>query len=307
VSRRNNLPTFGAPSFADRHKFIVHWNGRRWSEPTPSRPEGAAAPFPTSVSSPGRPANVSRRIESEFSAIEALENTAWLAVPVQDLRCEKLDSLEESCWQRYPYSEIHLWRGDSWERQVVPDSQNAIVHDLLAISRSDVWAIGVRGEDGARSVYEQGRAWAWHWDGTSWKSAVEGLPEDWSVTSHELTALGIDANGGILAWGSTWEMTTTDYGFSKRETKSLIQYAWDGNEWTAMPAYERPELTRPSAVSIRDLAGGLRNWESYKDAQRLEDGSIWAVGGYSGYDINARTNNLETALVARFVPGPCGK
>ncbi len=306
LSTRVNLPTFGAPSFGDSPDFIAHWNGRQWSEPKPPPPGGAAVPTAT----PSAPDDLAtRHVESEYKAVEVVGAIAWLAARINDFRCEGSPMSENSCWHNYPYAEVYRWHGGSWEREMLPESQNALVYDMLALSETDVWAVGVRGEEGGRIVDEQGKPWAWHWDGTAWTSTSQGLPQSWEPTSEKLNELGIAASGGVIAWGDTWDTASADVhmGTQYNAALSRTQYEWDGNTWKAMPGYSHPELTRPGAVSLQRLSSSLPGWESYKDAQKLPDGTIWAVGGYSGYGVDGRTNDLSFALAARFTPGPCPK
>jgi hypothetical protein len=51
---------------------------------------------------------------------------------------------------------------------------------------------------------------------------------------------------------------------------------------------------------MKKFADNLPDWQSYKDADILPDGTIWAVG-------DVAMNDLSAALVARFTPGKCPK
>jgi hypothetical protein len=292
LSGRGHLTLFSS-YFQDSPDFIAHWDGKGWSSPDPPRPPGG---------------NSSSDTTYEYKAVEAAGSTGWLAVRVNNFRVQPTSNPDDSPWHNYVHAEIYRWQGRSWVREDLPSSQNAVVYDLLALSESNVWAVGVRGRSQGRIVDEDGEPWAWHWDGATWQSASSGLAQPGGQDGEKLIELGLDHAGRVVAWGQTWDATTSDSLTQYDPPKALTEYEWDGSAWKAKPTYEHPELTRPAAVSVKSLAGSLPEWEAYRDAQKLPDGTIWAVGGYSGLDpayAQSISEYMPYALAARFTLGRC--
>jgi hypothetical protein len=167
-------------SWNDLPTFIAHWDGKNWSDPYPALIPGDKAANDTKY---------------EYKAVEAAGRTGWLAVRVNNFHCMPVSDPEQSCWHSYVHANIYRWQGRSWAQEKLPDSQNALMNDLLAVSEKDVWAVGARGKENGRIVDEDGEPWAWHWDGVSWQSASTGLPQFGAPTAERLLKVGLDRTG----------------------------------------------------------------------------------------------------------------
>ena len=111
------------------------------------------------------------------------------------------------------------WTGSGWSTSTVA---GGLIHarpglNIAAVSSSDAWIVG-------RSPQKNGRAVAFHWDGTNW-SAVAGLPLPLGVAS-ELSGVVARTASDVWAVGSY---------LSSGAPRSLVLH-WDGARWSRVAA-----------------------------------------------------------------------
>jgi hypothetical protein len=184
--------------------------------------------------------------------------------------------------------------GAEWTQQELPSEIDGVLNGVVAVSPTDVWAVGYAG-DPALSLE---RALVLHWDGTAWadveiaraigggKAAlvdIEGVsPTDlWAVGYHRLQP-------AILRFdGEAWSRSPTEVpgtleaveAFATSEVWAVgspIQ-RFDGEAWSVAPlAREGADLVDVAAI------GGLDIWAVGSRPSKEEGTTRAAVYRYSG-------------------------
>jgi len=133
------------------------------------------------------------------------------------------------------------WNGATWT--IVPTPNLSVFHNdfnaVVAISTSDVWAVGDYWVDNAGTT----NTFAEHWDGTVWTSFTLPSPSSFSflfgvtaIASNNVWAVGTWVNGSV--------------------PETLVEQ-WNGTSWTQMPSSnpstQDNELFSVSAFSATDV------------------------------------------------------
>ena len=173
-------------SFGSDHSLFMHWGGRRWRQVRgPAVRVGGAPPR--------------SRLGYFFAVDGSAPNDLWALafdgnVPPTDTR-------------DFRHVVVH-WNGSSWHEVRVP-RKAAILHDVAAVSRRDVWAVG--NADGP--LIE-------HWDGARW--SVTPSQNDGTV----LRAVAADKPSDGWAVGQSNR---------RHSIRTLVEH-WDGSRWQEVPS-----------------------------------------------------------------------
>jgi hypothetical protein len=159
------------------------------------------------------------------------------------------------------YPLVLRWNGRAWRLVPVPQTPNASLSGVVAISRADAWAIGSIDEGNEVPL-------AFHWDGVQWTRAR--LPYSGHRFAH---LIGVAASGASDVWAvGNW---------ATGHSGGTLAMHYDGARWRIVPTPSpapRPLLGRPypglEAVSI------------------ARDGTIWSVGTRANVAPAAGANTL---------------
>ena len=164
------------------------------------------------------------------------------------------------------------WNGSRWERADVPNVEGVIagLHDVVAITPDDAWAVG--SSRGSRGLIQ-------HWDGSAWQMVAS---PDAGEGDNEW--LGVTASGPNDVWAVGKRSEGTNY-------RTLIAH-WEGSRWQIVPS---PNIGAVHNV-LRDV-----------DARAADD--VWAVGwrldGTGRYRaMTQHWNGTSWRLVPTPVTGP---
>jgi hypothetical protein len=158
------------------------------------------------------------------------------------------------------YPLVLRWDGHAWRIVPVPDLPNAALMAVVAVARTDAWAVG--------SIDQRSEVpLALHWDGSSWTRIR--LP----YAGHRFAHLdGVAASGAADVW-AVGDWATGHSG-------GTLAMHFDGSRWrivrTPSPA-PRPLLGRPYP--------GL-------ESVAMVDGTLWSVGSRANVAPDAGANTL---------------
>jgi hypothetical protein len=131
-----------------------------------------------------------------------------------------------------------------------PGVYGSRLHDVEAISASNVWAVGfATSYSGSKTLIE-------HWDGSSWKlvaSPNPGVPDDNCIYENVLNAIDVVKANNIWAVGYYKKC----YGFSR-----TLVLRWNGVSWRVVPS---PNVSSPASSVLTSVAAASAN-------------DVWAVG-----------------------------
>ncbi len=179
---------------------------------------------------------------------------------------------------------IAFWDGSSWTAQASPNPEgSAGLNAVVAVSATDVWALGAYGRLGL--PYGGDKALAVHWDGSSWQQVAIPTPKKANdlhlyataaTSTNDVWAVGSWAGGRHDKWGG---------GYS-----TLIEH-WNGLSWTILPSPPRRGTAQLYGVAA------------------LSPSNAWAVGYYGAHVGLNRTfvlhwNGKTWRQVASPHPGP---
>ncbi len=253
---------------------IFHWDGTTWSEVVHHDPRDA-----------------------EFTGIDAVSaDDVWL-VGRQDGAQYAPDSVGTNTL-------IEHWDGEEWSvlPSPNPSTRSNFLEGVVALSRSNVWAVGYSEDTAKPGTLPRDRSMTLHWDGQRWSLVPSPNPGRINV----LWGCGPDGSGGVWAvghdglvggssslsvlymyWdGKAWRLEPPAPGGRSDQTAtavagssandvwavgddpygSLLIWHWDGSAWKPVEG-ERPPGSEQQLLSMRDVA-----------ALSLAD--AWAVGYY---------------------------
>lgn len=209
--------------------LIMRWNGEGWS--LLATPPGKAVLTDVTVVSRhdawavGGPRSDDRWSDGADRLMLRWNGSRWSKVPlpakVRDVNAISA-SASDDVWgvgtfqsgDRY-IAEISHWDGRQWSRVLA--RSGAMLNDVVAISPSDVWAVG----------QERYRPLVMHWDGRRWRASVleraPGADEAWLSVVAGLAGDDVWAGGG----SHTSEL-------SGGIIHPLELFHWDGVRWTAV-------------------------------------------------------------------------
>ncbi|HEX8230379.1 MAG TPA: S-layer homology domain-containing protein [Chloroflexia bacterium] len=209
-----------AVGFTSEEALFEHWDGNTWSVVPPGS-------SPTSTS-------------HVMAGVSALSSDDIWAVGHYYAGPEKIYA-----------TLIEHWDGSQWTIVPSPDpgaSRNRLF-DVLALSSTDVWAVGVYGPSDASTSF------ILHWDGVSWSQVANPNP---ASSSSYLGALSATAPDDIWAVGFRTNLST-------HINHTLIEH-WDGTSWSIVPSPNPGGVTDPLANNI------------LSDIKALAPDNAWAVG-----------------------------
>lgn len=256
------------PRGGGRHGLVEHWNGSKWSIGT--------------VPTVGNADNL--------SAVSVVSSTDVWAVGRSYDNYDHMATL------------VHHWDGAAWTHVPSPtppgdDGGGAEFNDVVALSDSDVWAVG--------SMDPQTLEWRQrlieHWNGVRWKQLAcphPGVPTGASLSSLSFTS---PSDG--------WAVGYYEQNYGKH--LAFIEH-WNGKTWSWMDSHVKlgkywKNLNTVKAISPDDVwaAGGhdlgtlMEHWDGQSwtivddpspgtwseisgiDATSAND--VWAVGAYTGH------------------------
>ncbi|MDQ3928617.1 MAG: S-layer homology domain-containing protein, partial [Chloroflexota bacterium] len=317
--------------------LVLHWNGINWTQvPTPDPPSsggtvstylfGVAAVATNDVWAVGRVTTYESSGASTDKALALHWNgVQWSIVPMPDLGpghtvLAGVDAVSSNdVWavgnRINPQGEAALilhWDGSQWTSlaglNVGPGS--SYLNDVAVISEDDIWTVGLRYDGGSHTL-------SLHYDGTSWAvvpspdpgAQVNFLDAVDAVSSNDVWAVGYMWNHGdaryalALHWdGTTWSYVPDDqvHGYEFHGVEAVAHNdVWAVGEQGGQYGYQQPLIqhwdgTYWTAVSAASY--GLYRNHLY-DIEAVSPEDIWAVGEYSGVEIN-------DAIIERYY-SPC--
>ena len=257
--------TWAVGSFSNNHlithaakAMIEHWNGSAWSV----------------VSSPATPLE-----GSDLSGVAAISPTdAWAVGNAYSNNDNELQTL------------IEHWDGTSWAivKSLSP-TNGAQLFALTALSATDIWAVGIYGNNLGRTL--SAHTLIEHWNGTAWTvvqspnaaSGLNYLESITAVSANDIWAAGF-SSGGQTVLGMQ---------------KTLIEH-WNGTSWSSVvgqnPGKESNYLSAIVGRSPHDIwaVGSFSSSLNSQQAQSLIEhwnGAAWSTVASP----NIGTNN--TSLV----------
>jgi hypothetical protein len=230
--------------------LIEHWNGMSWSVASSPSPTGAALTAVTAVSSSNVWAVGSA---SNFSAslIEHWDGQTWSVVSAPSGSGPLYGVSADSSSDVWAVGGVTIlnFNGQTWSSQTSGASSKIALHAVVALSPTNVWAVGI-GPGVPHPPYSAHPSAAIeHWDGTRW--SVVANPDPAIQGSNSLQAIAAVSASDIWAVGDAFNGGIGEH--------------WNGKSWS--------DLVLPSGV------GGLAGIAA------LADGTVIAVGGAGGNGI----------------------
>jgi hypothetical protein len=111
--------------------------------------------------------------------------------------------------------------GQSCQFAIVDQPWQATLHDIVAISATDVWAVG--GQWGDTKTF------ATHWDGSAWTIVPTPSPGN----GNENPLLSVAASGSNDVWAVGFQYVK-DAGYTDYHNVALVEH-WDGAAWSVVP------------------------------------------------------------------------
>jgi len=217
--------------------LIEHWNGTSWSV----------------VTSPS-PASMNNEL---FSVSAASANSIWTVGFLTNNTSQT--PIDQTL--------IEHWNGTSWSvvKSPNPGSSNDHLNGVVAVSTSDVWAVGNGKTSSGKTLIE-------HWNGTSW-----------SVVASPSPGSGGDLRGvAKVSAGNVWAV-----GYYSPNSSSLqtLTEQWNGTSWQVVKSANigtSPTFSAVVAVSANDVwaVGDYHNPSSNVFFQTLTEhwnGTKWSV------------------------------
>ena len=134
--------------------------------------------------------------------------------------------------------------GPSWQVVASPDlTSTAELHDVVALSDIDVWAVGFHPDEHSSTLVE-------HWDGSTWSVVPSPNP---GAHSNELYSIDGVSDTDLWAVGNTSTETSQ---------VTLIEH-WDGSTWSVVPS--------PNMGANPNFLNGVT---------AVSTNNLWAVGDY---------------------------
>jgi hypothetical protein len=168
-------------------------------------------------------------------------------------------SLDLPYGNRFRKSMILHWNGSAWSQVASPNSDSTYLYDVVAVSRTDAWAVGF-------SSTGTGGSYVLHWNGTAWTSVtpppISGVSSVTARSSSDVWVAGSDAAGAdgigqprVAHWnGTAWTVTAvTVSGGTGAPWLSAVTVADAGTELAV--GYQSDNTTGASAPIAFRVAG----------------------------------------------------
>ncbi len=269
VAATSSNDAWAVGSFSNNHlitqagkAMIEHWNGSAWGV----------------VTSPTTPLD-----GSDLSGVAAISPTdAWAVGNAYSNNDTELQTL------------IEHWNGASWAIVKSPSPTNgAQLFALTALSATDMWAVGIYGNNLGRTL--SAHTLIEHWNGTAWTvvqspnpgSGLNYLESITAVSANDIWAAGF-SSGGQTVLGMQ---------------KTLIEH-WDGTSWKVVqsvsPGSNGNTLSAITAISANNVwaVGNTNDGSPGTDNALIEhwNGKSWS--NVAGQNPGKQSNYLN-AIVAR--------
>ncbi|HET9496344.1 MAG TPA: S-layer homology domain-containing protein [Chloroflexia bacterium] len=214
------------------HATTLRWDGTQWNVvPNPITPSLGLNLYGVEAISSTLAWAVGNHEEQGHQVPMALrwDGTAWSRVPVPDpgynAGLKRISATgPNDVWAVGNSTLVMHWDGTAWTQ--MPTGFAAELYDVVAISPTNVWAVGYRAAGGTNDD-----ALILHWDGTVWTQQIIGRAR--------LT--GIDARGSNDVWA---------VGNKQLDVDTTLVMHWDGVTWTEVPSFDR----RPLGKRFYDVA-----------------------------------------------------
>ncbi|MHB8600247.1 MAG: hypothetical protein ACYDER_25980 [Ktedonobacteraceae bacterium] len=269
VAATSSNDAWAVGSFSNSHlitsaakAFIEHWNGSAWSV----------------LQSPTTPLD-----GSDLSGVAAISPTnAWAVGNAYSSNDNELQTL------------IEHWNGASWAIVKSPSPTNgAQLFALTALSATDMWAVGIYGNNLGRTL--NAHTLIEHWNGTAWM--VIQSPNSGSGLNYLESITAVSANDIWAAGFSTGDQTV----LGMEET--LIEH-WNGTSWKVVqsvsPGSNGNTLSAITAISANDVwaVGNTDNGSPGTDNALIEhwNGTSWST--VQSQNPGKESNDLS-AIVSR--------
>jgi hypothetical protein len=302
----------GAASAASPYSvpLIAYWNGSSWIQQTGPNPEGSgsltaiAAVSDTDVWSVG---SYGMQGTDGKALAERWDGSSWqqVAMPTpsgaNEVRLTGVAAVSPNdvwavgSWAGTGTGEGYAsltehWNGSSWT--IVPSPRpgyNRWLSGVVALSASDVWAVGTYGQ--SVSGLAHFRTLALHWNGTKWTRVTSPRPGGHSANSRLFGVAAVSPR-------SVWAVGTYT-GSHPGSTRTLTLH-WNGQQWkqVASPNVRGRgnELSAVAAVGRNDVwaVGGPGDGRRGQPLAEHWTGHRWQiVPVHSGYP-NYNTQNLTS-------------
>jgi hypothetical protein len=227
-------------TFEDR-PFVIHWNGDAWSVvPTPAVGEAQLVEIdavgPNDIWAVGHTSG-----GDEHPLIEHWNGTRWRVIPAADLGTDEGTlygvgaRVANDVWAVGRRSDgvnpsrplTMRWNGTAWKVRSAPsiNDEGHDLYDVVAISRTNAWAVGTSfGTDTASVLL--------HWNGTKWKATDH--PDAGDPGRDGLNGIAATSAANVWAVGRACDASNA--------CASLVLH-WDGSAWTVQPSASPPDST----------------------------------------------------------------
>jgi|GEM_PF-577843 len=260
--------------------LILHWDGSSWTHLLAPRPMIGRAPDSLTRPSP----------DVSLFAVDATSKDDVWAVGIY-----------EGYWENETKLALSMhWDGRQWSIIPVPRVGPQILstlNDMAAISKDDVWAVGLTRRNEVGRGQEPGML-IMHWDGRQWSQVATpeiGTPISWlhgiSAAAHnDIWAVGLYDETPVqpvpqpVTTVSSPKGNTSATPFVPLPWKSLLLH-WDGKTWSQVivPGVDAADISLSSVNALsRDnvwLAGSTGSASSQAAKRSLTlrwDGRAWA-------------------------------
>jgi hypothetical protein len=265
--------------------FIARWDGTKWS----------VIPSPNIGVTNNNLLGVSAISADNIWAVGTYRDHAWKGKPL-----------------------ILHWDGNEWRQDQSPslsslNNRYSELTDVIALSSTDVWAVGGEQIDDIPNL----KPLTLHWDGHSWHhtpvpdiSGYSGLRAAVAMSADNIWAVG--NNAVTIHWnGKDWRNVPNPHTGSTRVHLSGVAansggevwaigtewlawpiiLHWDGSRWSSMDS--------PWALSSRDL----NPYINLTDVTLTSNNELWVVGGTAfAEEVSDRP---MYSIAARFIGSPC--
>ena len=196
-----------------RHTLILRWDGTQWNiVPSPNVGTGSNALYDVDVVSSGEAWAVGEYYDGAYrrNLVLRWDGSQWSVQPTPNPSASYNVLLGVSGvaandawavgWYHAGYdirTQTLHWDGAQWVVVPSPDVVASVedqLNSVVALSSTDVWAVGYHGPSGG----EGSRTLAMHWDGSQWSIATT---QEWNQYTHRLESVAFVNTNDVWAVG----------------------------------------------------------------------------------------------------------